>query len=542
LAFRPYLTLTALKRVSFSLPEVRLIFTIRLSIHNRGMQTPVDDLSARVAGSIYGLLDKIRTTTPTARLALKKPSVVRCILLSARRAQVALVLGVLLLLLNESSIMDNALSGLFPPRESKKLFGLIKEEKENPIKKMAHSVITASLWVSIGGSLFVLLWLQIPAGVSQAAFLAKRKEEEADKLAERESLASLQLYQEALDLVIEPEQEARLKDKMEKIQSGRGASGAQTAGAEIITPESPVPKAVENRTLHPPPAGRESALSVGPEGRYRVEEQLGSGAMGVVYRAKDSRLDRSVALKELPGWLSNDEEYVARFRREAKALASLTHPYIVQVHDLVEENGRLWLVLEFVEGGALATHLQTERRLPVAEAAKLTSQIAQGLAYVHGKGIIHRDLKPANILLTVGKEPKISDFGIAKLAESSGLTQEGSAVGSPRYMSPEQATGGRVDERSDIYSLGITFYEMLTGRVPFEGDTSSVLAQQIIQAPAPPRELLPEIPAGLEALVLQMLAKDPAKRPQNMMDVTNSLEAFVKTPVAAARCSTVNSF
>ncbi len=503
------------------------------------MRTPVDELSGRVAEPVYGLLDKIRGITPVARLALKKPSVMRGILLGARRAQAALVVGVLLLIFNESAVMDGALSRLFPPRESKKLFGLIKEEKDNPIKKMAHSVITASLWLSIGGSVLVLLWLHVPAGISQAAFLAKRKEEEADKLASSEPLASFPLYQGALDLVIEPEQEARLQEKIEAIQSSTRASGAKTANTETIPPESPVPKGGENHPLHRPPIRKESPFSVGPEGRYWVEKQLGSGAMGVVYRAKDGRLDRSVALKELPGWLSNNEEYVARFRREAQALARLTHPYIVQVHDLIEERGRLWLVLEYVEGGTLAAHL-TGRRMPVAEAAKLASQIARGLAFVHGKGIIHRDLKPANILLTGGGEPKISDFGIAKLAETSALTQEGSSVGSPRYMSPEQATGGAVDARSDVYSLGITLYEMLTGRVPFEGDTSSVLAQQIVQPPPPPRERAPEIPAGLEALVLRMLAKDPAARPRDMTAVANSLEAFVKTPAAVTRCSTAN--
>ncbi len=487
-----------------------------------------------LARYFWPLFMRIKAVVPAARQAVRKPAVVRYILSSARRAQIVLALSVLLLIFNGSSSVDKALTKLFPPQESKKVFGLITQKSENPGKKLAQGLITMALWVSFGRGL-LLLWLHIPLGVAKAASLARRKKLEADKLVGVEPSQALLLYQAAFSLTLDSELESDLKAKIEEVKFTAWASGSIITKTRIITREGTVAKGLDSRTLHKTFSGQKSSFSVGPEARYLVEEKLGSGAMGVVYRAKDKSLGRQVALKELPQWLSNDQDCVSRFRREAKALASLTHPYIVLVYDLVENDRRLWLVLEFVEGGALATYLRTHKQMPISEAAKLTAQIARGLAYVHSKGIIHRDLKPSNILLTSHKDPKISDFGIAKLTKSSSLTQEGTPIGSPHYMSPEQAKGGSVDERSDIYCLGITFYEMLTGRVPFEGETSSVLAQQITQPPRPPRELLPETPGALETLILQMLAKNPDMRPQNMMAVANSLESFCMVPVALAK-------
>jgi serine/threonine-protein kinase len=257
--------------------------------------------------------------------------------------------------------------------------------------------------------------------------------------------------------------------------------------------------------------------------------------MGVVYEARDTVLDRKVAIKQLSIVFSGDEEYATRFRQEAKALARLTHPNVVQVYDLIEGGAKLWMALEFVGGGDLGSHLKGKGRLSVGEAVRIIVPVAEGLAYAHSQGVVHRDLKPANILLTGEFVPKISDFGIAKLSQSSGLTQVGSVLGSPPYMSPEQCSGGSVDMRTDIYSLGITLYELLTGRVPFEGDTSSVLARHIVEPPAPLSETLPDIPGGVEFAVLQMLAKAPDERPPDMAAVIELLSPYGDESVSASR-------
>jgi serine/threonine-protein kinase len=225
--------------------------------------------------------------------------------------------------------------------------------------------------------------------------------------------------------------------------------------------------------------------------------------MGVVCQAWDNVLDRKIAIKQLANVFSGDEAYTTRFRREAKTLARLIHSNIVQVYDLIVERGNLWMALEYVDGGNLSSYLKDKGFLSVSEAANIVIPVAEGLAYAHNQGIIHRDLKPANILLTKEHVPKISDFG-----------------------SPEQCSGGSVDARSDIYSLGITLYELLTGKVPFEGDTSSVLARQIVEEPTPLSEVLSDISVELEKLILQMLAKSPDQRPADMPTMIGLLSSF----------------
>jgi hypothetical protein len=264
------------------------------------------------------------------------------------------------------------------------------------------------------------------------------------------------------------------------------------------------------------------------QGRYEVESEIGRGGMGIVYRAHDRVLERVVALKELPPELGQDSSLATRFRQEARLLARLTHPNIVQVYDLVEDARGMWIAMELVEGGSLAELLGERGALEHDELIRLAVPMAQAMAFAHARGVIHRDFKPDNVMITTDGVPKVMDFGIAKLArQAPELTQEGSVLGSPAYMSPEQAAGRKADARSDIYSFGATLYEMATGNTPFEGDTGSVLAQHITQPPAPPSTHVPGLNEQLDALVIEMLAKDPAERTSDMDSAAARLESML---------------
>lgn len=264
----------------------------------------------------------------------------------------------------------------------------------------------------------------------------------------------------------------------------------------------------------------------GPQGRYLLGAELGRGAMGVVYRALDRVLEREVALKELPLMLATDPGFAERFRQEARTLAQLSHPGIVQIYDLIDDRGRLLLAMELVQGGSLEDLLRERGALTVAESARFGRRLAEALAYVHARGVIHRDLKPANVLLDGAGLPKITDFGIARQSTAQGLTQHGALLGSPAYMSPEQAAGRPTDARSDIYALGVLVYRMLTGSNPFVGDVASVLAQQITQDPVPPVQLQKGLPAELNLLVLSLLDKDPDRRESDLRQVAALLQRY----------------
>jgi tRNA A-37 threonylcarbamoyl transferase component Bud32 len=492
------------------------------------MAKNISNLISNLIGRVDRLGERVRDLVPEARLVLNKPAVIPHILLTAKRAQIVLVALVLLLILN-GSVIEERLNQIFPPQKSKKIFGLVKKNQENPLKKTTHSFITLVLWSGGSGTVLILLWLNIPAGLARSSAVAKRKETAADEMAWANPAESLRLYQSALSLATDPELESGLRAKIEKAQSSAKTQVSARPESEK-TLHHDFSRAKPESDTQTAATGQNILFSIGSEKRYALTEKMGKGAMAVVYRAWDKVLDRPVAVKELSALMSCDEEQVKRFRQEAKALARLSHPSILQVYDFLEEQGRLWLVLEFVEGGSLSAYLRAQGRLSIPEAAKYILQIAQGMAYAHSQGIIHRDLKPSNILLTVGQEPKISDFGIAKLSAATALTQTGATIGSPRYMSPEQAAGKLADPRSDIYSLGITFYELLTGKVPFDGETSSVLAQHITQPPPPPRKFCTDLSPELESILLRMLAKRAEKRPVDMKAVVKSLASFVKVP------------
>jgi hypothetical protein len=288
-----------------------------------------------------------------------------------------------------------------------------------------------------------------------------------------------------------------------------------------------LPAAERRRRAVPRPRGSDTVA-----GRYRIEEEIGRGASGVVYGARDSVLERRVALKEL-AVASSDEDAVARFRREAKIVAQLSHPNIVQVYDLADEGGKVWIAMELVDSGDLSQLLAASGPLPTESATRFAHAVACAISYAHERGVIHRDLKPLNLLIDATGTVKVTDFGLAKLAESSAHTVEGTILGSPHYMSPEQADGQTADERSDIYSLGTILYHMLAGRPPFDGEIASVLMQQIRRPVPRLHDIAPDttIPQELDALLMQMLAKDPDERPQSMREAAQRLAAFTVAPV-----------
>jgi serine/threonine-protein kinase len=267
---------------------------------------------------------------------------------------------------------------------------------------------------------------------------------------------------------------------------------------------------------------------VGANQRYRIDKAIASGGAGIVYQAHDTVLGRQVALKELLEDLASDAEQAERFKIEARALALLNHPCIMPIHDLLEENGRLWLVMELLNGGSLGDLIEKGGIQDINQSVEIVKGIASGLGFAHQHGFIHRDIKPANILFADDGTFRITDFGIARHQDARVKTSHGLILGSPGYMSPEQAVGEDVDPRSDIYSLGITMYQMLTAELPFQGDTSSVMAQHITKPAPPPSAINKSISKALDKVILKMLAKHPEDRFQSTAELIDALNTLNK--------------
>lgn len=441
----------------------------------------------------------------------RKPVILRHWLLNARSAQIFLLAVLILMPTVVPMVVGPVLDFVFPPETRERLFGLVSTSKENPLRNGAAIVTYVLISLSALAVFVYLLLRQLPPSVKFAEQASLDREQEADRLLAHKPSASVYLYDEALAWAPGERREASVRSKIDQLNARTGSGGDAAAKA---------PTSAEGTAIF-------DASSINPfpgpvDGRYEISEQLGQGAMGIVYKALDTKLDRQVALKQLAPSLVQDQDLLARFRQEARALARLSHGNIVQVYDFVETEGQAWIVMELVEGEDLDQVL-AGKKITIAAVRKLGRQMAQGLAYAHDKGVIHRDFKPANVILTRDKQVKITDFGIARIAGSSVKTQVNTIMGSPAYMSPEQANGDPVDPRTDIYALGISLYWMATGQLPFTGEAAAVLAQHLSKKPPALRSLRDDIPESFEKLVMRMLAKKPQQRPRDMREVASSL-------------------
>jgi len=466
-----------------------------------------------------GVVGRARSSSAFLPAMKRKPRILVRWLMTAWVAQATLAAVILFLAFVHPHGRDAVLDAVGPRKSlGQHITGVFSGSSRSDVQRKRAAFTLDALATCAGGGLVLLLLLaHLPVAVERAEAESSRRERDADTVRLHSPLRSAEMYRSALDLTCDPARESALNQRVLEIDQQLADHNDDAHNVATIREETSVPRiggaALSQQDGTTPLVG----------GRYSVSQRIGRGGYGVVFRATDEVLQRDVALKQLP--LSGTEEEIARFQREARVLAMLSHPHIVQVFDLVEHNGHLWMAMELVERGDLAALLKQSGPMAVADAVALAARIADALEYAHERGVVHRDLKPANVLMADARTPKVTDFGLAKIATGTAHTLEGAVMGSPHYMSPEQADGNAVDHRTDVYALGIILHQMIAGSVPFTGELASVLAQHV-RRPAPPlasRATREPVPPALDALVSRMLAKSPDQRPARMADVAAEL-------------------
>ena len=441
-------------------------------------------------------------------MVVRKPVLLKLWLFNPARTRIFLFTGLLIFLFTASPMSQSIVDAWHPLDQNSLKTGVMELfnspilRKQQDLREVRYWQLLTFFWMLGLSVVSIILILDLPRSIKEREQMSAELLQQSDEVRETNPL----LY-ETLTVTAE---NLRLDSSPPDLSIEKGKDTPAKTPLEVAKTRA-VPKAEKKSRF------------VGSNQRYRIDKALASGGAGVVYQAEDTVLGRKVALKELLEDLASDVEQAERFKSEARALALLNHRHILPIYDLLEENGRFWLVMELLTAGTLSDKIGSAGTLDKGQIIKIAKGIASGLEFAHQQGFVHRDIKPANILFASDGSFRLTDFGIAKHQATGVKTSHGLILGSPGYMSPEQAAGEAVDARSDIYSLGITMYQMLTAELPFQGDTSSVMAQHITRPAPAPSIINASVSKELDAVVLKMLAKKPEERYQTAADLIKAL-------------------